>query len=100
MHIFIYLIYCISISNFQITYIQLKDYECIQEYYLERIAITGSRLEASTAGIMPDKTPITTDTPKPSEIFAKLSNNLSASCGIRVIRNTIKIPTPPPIKLK
>ena len=40
--------------------------EKVPRTYLDRMAITGSRLEASTAGIIPESSPITTDTLKPS----------------------------------
>ena len=68
--------------------------------YLDRIAITGSILAATQAGIIPERIPIKLEINKPVTIFFIDNTNGKASCGIRVNKTTKPIPTKPPIKLK
>jgi hypothetical protein len=49
---------------------------------LDRIAITGSILAATQAGMIPDKMPMKLEMTKPLKIFLMVNVNGKASCGM------------------
>lgn len=64
------------------------------------MAITGSILEAENAGIIPESTPIKSDTPIPNIIFSRESVMTNVSVEKNESKLTSNKPVAPPKKLK